>query len=330
VSSALGRADVDQEVTATLSAINNQALVEHFPIFGGTRGIDFSQFIVRGHYTATDTLSRYFRVMMWCGRIDLRLVTFSPNKEDDIRQLGTAVILNHLLSQSGQFENWSVIEQITRTFAGTTDSMTFAQLGDLLANAKILSPADVPDLATLTNLQTRLLSGELGVQAIQGDYFLSPFSREQLKLPRSFTFSGQKFAMDSWALSQLVVDRVLWTPDYGTNIIFGKVMRRKPSCLDAAFAVLGNDQVIPDLITRMTNENGVPFRDGPHLPYQHNLLAARQAIDGQDPSIWTDNIYTAWLGALRALSAPTVDGIYPECMHTKAWAMKTLNTQLAS
>lgn len=330
VASALGNFDVDQQVGYALSAVNSQTLVLDFPIFGASRAIDFSQFMVRGHYTDSDQLRRYFRTLMWCSRIDLRLATFSPNKEDDIRQLGTAVVLDYLLNQAGQFTNWSTLERITRTFVGVTDSLTFAQLHDLLGNAKIFSPADVPDLLTLTNLQTRLLSGELGVQAIQGDYLASPYSREQLKLPRSFTICGQSFVLDSWAFSQTVFDRVLWTPDYGTNIMLGKVNHRKPSCLDAAFAVLGNDQVVPELVARMTNENGVPFRDGPHLPYQHNLLAVRQAIDQQNPEVWTDNIYTAWLGALRALSAPTTDSAYPEAMRTRAWAMKTLNTQLAS
>ncbi len=330
VASALANSDVDQQVAATLTAINNQILVEHFPIFGWIRDIDFSQFTVRGHYTESDRLSRYFRTMMWCGRTDLRLVTFWPNKEDDIRQLGTAVVMDHLLNQSGQFNNWSAIEQITRTFVGITDSMTFAQLGDLLANENIHSPSDVSNLLTLTNLQARLLSGELGVQAIQGDLFHSPFSPAQLKLPRSFTICGQKFTMDSWAFSQVVFDRVLWSPDYSTNIVLGKVLRRKPSCLDAAFSVFGNNQVVPELVARMTNENGVPFRDGPHLPFQHNLLAVREVIDDQDPGIWTNNIYTAWLGALRALSAPTTDSVYPDSMRTRAWAMKTLNTQLAS
>src|SRR5262249_14828678 len=74
--------------------------------------------------------------------------------------------------------------------------------------------------------------------------------------------------------------------------------------------------------------NGVPFRDG--LPYQHNLLAVRRVIDRQDSGIWTNNIYTAWLAALRALSVPTTDTKYPQVMRTRAWAMKTLNTQLAS
>jgi hypothetical protein len=236
VPSALGSQDVNRQVATTLAAINNQVLVTEFPIFGALRGVDFSQFIIRGHYADSDRLQRYFRTMIWCGRLDLRLVTFAPNKEDDIRQLGTAIVMSHLLNQSAQFDNWSAIEEITKTFVGSTDSMTFPQMADLLVNANIQSPGDIPDLLTLTNLQTRLLSGELGVQAIHSDFFYSPFSPEQVKLPRSFTLCGQKFILDSWAFSQVVFDRVLWTPDYGTNIIFGKVVRRKPSCLDAAFS----------------------------------------------------------------------------------------------
>ena len=170
---------------------------------------------MRGHYNNSDRLRRYFKTMMWCGRIDLRVATFAPNKEDDIRQLGTAIVLNHLLNQAGQYTNWSVIEQITRAFVGMTDSMTFAQLNDLLANANIHSPADVPDWLTLTNLQTRLLTGELGLPSIKGDVFYSPLSRDQVKLPRSFTVCGQKFVLDSWAFSQVVYDSILWAPDAG-------------------------------------------------------------------------------------------------------------------
>src|SRR4030095_13689833 len=45
---------------------------------------------------------------------------------------------------------------------------------------------------------------------------------------------------------------------------------------------------------------------------------------------WDSNIYMNWLACLRELSAPTTDTKYPEAMRTRAWAMKTLNTQLAS
>jgi hypothetical protein len=329
VASSLGNASVDSRVPSTLTSIASQSL-EYVSLFGTNsfRWVDFSQFTVRGHYNNSDRLRRYFKTMMWCGRTDLRLATFAPNKEDDIRQIGTAIVLNHLLSQAAQYTNWSLIEQITRVFVGITDSMTFAQLNDLLASANIHSPADVPDLLTLTNLQTRLLTGELGLPSIHGDVFYSPLSREQVKLPRSFTVCGQKFVLDSWAFSEVVFDNILWAPDDGVNVIYGKVIRRKPSCLDIAYSVLGNDQTVPDLLARITNTNGVHWRDG--LPYQHNLTATRHVIDSQDASIWTNNIYTGWLAALRALSAPTTDALYPEAMRTRAWAMKTLNSQLAS
>jgi hypothetical protein len=321
VGSSLGNATVNARASITLGGITNLDL-ERVSLFGANspRWVDFSQFTVRGHYNNSERLRRYFKTMMWCGRIDLRLATFPPNKEDDIRQLGTAIVLDYLLNQSGQYANWSAIEQITRVFVGITDSMTFAQLNDLLASANIHSPADVPDLLTLTNLQTRLLTGELGLPGIKGDAFYSPLSWDQVKLPRSFTVCGQKFVLDSWAFSQVVYDSILWGSD--------KVMRRKPSCLDIAYSVLGNDQTVPDLVARITSTNGAPWRDG--LPYQQNLTAIRHVIDSQEAGIWTDNIYTAWLAALRALSAPTTDAMYPEAMRTRAWAMKTLNAQLAS
>ena len=303
------------------------------PLLGTNRWVDFSQFKIRGHYTASARLSRYFQTMMWCGRIDLRLATFYPNKEDDIRQLGTAVVLDYLLNQSGQFNNWSALEQTTRAFVGPTDSMTFSQLNGLLSDAGIHSLEDVPDLLTLTNLQTQLLTGELGFQSITSHRLWSPLSPDELRLPRSFTVCGQKFILDSWAFSQVVFDKVHWPSDNcepycGATNICTKVVRRKPSCLDAAFSVLGNDQVAPEIIERITATNGVPFRDG--LPYQHNLMAVRRVIDSQDSAAWTNNIYTAWLSALRALSEPTTGPQYPEAMRTRAWAMKTLNSQLAS
>jgi hypothetical protein len=321
-------------VSSTLNAISNQTLVSCFPIFGSVRtGIDFSQFKVRGHYTNSDRLKRYFQTLMWCGFIDLRMVTYPPNEEDDIRQLGTAVVLDYLLKQSGQLPNWLAFDQITRAFVGRTDSMTFPQMDQLLTAANVHSLADLPDYGALTNLQTRLVAGNLGLQSITSDVLFSPWGPGEMELPRSFTVFGQKFVLDSWAFEQVVFDKIHWPSD-NTNVycgvtnLFEKVIRRKPSCLDVAFSVFGNDQTVPDIGARITSTNGEPFRDG--LPYQHNLTAARNVIDTQNAAVWSDNFYTAWLAALRALSAPTTDIQYPEAMRTRAWAMKTLNTQLAS
>ena len=66
------------------------------------------------------------------------------------------------------------------------------------------------------------------------------------------------------------------------------------------------------------------------LNYQHNLAAVRKVVDKQNEAVWEENLYTNWLATLRELSASTTDTKYPEAMRTSAWAMKTLNTQLAS
>src|SRR5262249_55793960 len=130
----------------------------------------------------------------------------------------------------------------------------------------------------------------------------------------------QKFALDSWALSHLVYDDVLWDGE--------KVQRRVPSGLDVAFAVLGNDQVVPELTDRMERHDGRPFRDG--LNYQHNLTAVRRVIDSQTEPAWHENVYQSWLACLRELSRATTEAKYPEAMRGRAWALKTVNTQLAS
>src|SRR5207245_2261367 len=118
---------------------------------------------------------------------------------------------------------------------------------------------------------------------------------------------------------KVVFDDVLWDAD--------KVPRRVPSCLDVAFAALGNNQAVPLLAERMT-AGSHRYRD--KLNYQHNLAAVRNVIDAQHPSAWDENLYMGWLAVLRELSRPTTDEKYPEALRTKAWAMKSLNTQLAS
>lgn len=42
-------------------------------LFGKVRQIDFSQMKPRGHYVKTRELQKYFRTMMWLGRIDMKI-----------------------------------------------------------------------------------------------------------------------------------------------------------------------------------------------------------------------------------------------------------------
>jgi hypothetical protein len=310
--------DQNARVAEAQKACAEQQLLE-FKLFGRDRDVDFSQFKVRGHYEKSALLGRYFQAMMWCGRIDLRIA--GDPKLASPRELGSALILNDLLRRSGKYEQWRQFDQLLHAFVGPTDSMTFAQLDVFLATVNLKSPADVKDLESLSAIQASILAGKHGFQQIRGDvYYSPPDSRKKVILPRSFTFLGQKFVLDSWVLSKVVYDDVFWQEL--------KVQRRIPSALDAAFATFGNDAIVPDIAARLNAASGRRFRDG--LNYQHNLAAARQVIDDLEPAAWEDNLYASWLALLRELSKPTTDPQFPEAMRSRAWAMKSLTTQLAS
>jgi hypothetical protein len=324
-------------ITGTLNAIGAQQPVL-INLFGEDRFVDFSQFRVRGHYETRAVLGRYFRAMMWCGLADLRyagssLGVGSGSSDNTLRELAGAVALELALRHSGALPQWVDFNRKLELFVGTSDALDFAQLHALLVLAGIDSAAALPDEAALAGLQNRLISGQLGLQQILGAYYWSPLSAVQVKLPRSFCVMGGRFVVDSWAFDRCTFDKVLWDED-GIPTMADKVRRRVPSALDVAFAVLGNSQIVPELAARMartglTPDDGRSFwRDG--HPYQHNLAAVRNVIDQQEPAGWTNSIYSHWLACLRELSAPTTGSEYPQAMRTRAWAMKTLNTQLAS
>lgn len=322
-------------INTTLTAINNLQPTT-INLFGEIRDVDFSQFTVRGHYANSTLLSRYFRAMIWCGVADFRYAGLSNGTiggTNTVRELSGAVALDLALRNSGSLSNWFQFNRTLEMLVGTPDSLTFAQLDGLLVAAGINGPWNLPNQAALTNLQNQLMSGQLGMQQIPSGYYYSPFSAAQMKLPRSFCFMGQRFVMDSWAFSKTTFDSIIWDEN-GIPEFTDKVLRRVPSALDVAFAVLGNNQIVPEIAARiartnLTSADGRAYwRDG--RKYQHNLAAVRNVIDSQNPSAWTNSIYNHWLACLRLLSEPTTGTQYPETMRTRAWSMKTLNTQLAS
>lgn len=325
-------------VSEILGRISERKLVTLPDFMGHCRVVDFSQFEVRGHYTHSFALGTYFLCLTWLGRIDLP-VAGGPfercpggQRMASPCELGTAIILHRLIEDSGRRQDWEDLERVMRAFVGRSDSLTSPQLGGILAGAGIRSLADLHNLADLERIQSALLHGDLGTQNIRSDAFFAPLEEGiPTRLPRSFLVFGQRFVPDSWVFSQTVFDSLQW-PEEG-RVTF--VQRRVPSALDIAFAVFGNDQVVPNLVERMNQTNAGPsashaqrFRDG--LPYQHNLAAARAVIDGQRPEAWNDGLAMSWLAALRTLSSPTTGAEFPEVMRTRTWAMRTLNTQLAS
>jgi hypothetical protein len=313
----------DRRVAAALAACHREAM-EEYPLFGRNRPIDFSQFKPRGRYDQRDETKAYFRAVMWLGRIDFRIAG-GDDPEQDVRELAGAVVLHDLLRRAGMEERWQQMDRVLLRLIGKPDSLTFSQLGVVLGDAG-LTPAKAT-LEGLHALRQRVLASKIGEQHIRGEWFLvDPKDPRPFVLPRSFAFMGQRFILDSWALSKVVYDDIVWK-DEGADKP-AKVQRRIPSCLDVGFAVLRNDHLTPLLVQRMNDRTGRAFRDG--LNYQHNLAAVRNVVDRLPAGTWEETVYADWMGCLRELSKPTTAANYPASMRTKAWALKAATTQMAS
>jgi hypothetical protein len=300
-------ADVREFVNKANAASGSAELV----IFGTEREIDFSQFKPRGHYEEEVALQRYFRAMMWMGRIDLRMIETQPNGSQTFwrRQLEVALGLRSLLD-AASLADWQQIDRVIGAFVGEHDYMALPQLDELLSALGRAPGAGIEGLSDQALAQA-IVDGQYGAQRIASHIIRKdPGATGTLPLSASFAFFGQRYTVDSHVFSNVVFDRVT------TRVL--------PDPLDAAFAALGNDQAVSLLAPELAQH-----------PYAGALAGMRTLVDAHGESYWQSSLYTSWLGALRTLS-PNASGAGPEeeglppVARTEAWGRRLLNTQLAS
>jgi uncharacterized protein DUF3160 len=289
-------------------------------LFDTVREFDFSQFEPRGHYAGDEVLERYFRAMMWLGRIDLRLIETLPDGTRKFwrRQVEASLALGALLDPASQ-EDWRVIDATVGAFVGEHDYMTVPELGELLTALGTTQQAGLGDRSDQAVAQA-IIDGAYGEQRIASHIIRKQPSAGggTLPLSASFAFFGQRYTVDSHVFSNVVYDRVQ------TRVL--------PNPLDAAFAAFGNDHAVALLADELTQR-----------PYAGALASMRTLVDAHPSEYWQGSLYTGWLGALRTLSAradesPDADGTagaaqpigLPAVARTEPWARRLLNTQLAS
>ncbi|MCB9541611.1 MAG: DUF3160 domain-containing protein [Myxococcales bacterium] len=291
-------------------------------IFGARRRVDFSQFTPRGHYVAEEwepdaILPRYFKAMMWLGRIDLRLI----ETQDDGRrvfhrdQLEAALLLGALIDDALR-PRFDRIDRTIGAFVGEHDYMVLAELGDLMRDLGAADAAAWPATLAASDdaaIAAAVDAGGYGSQRISSHVMVNGLGTGTMPLNQSFALLGQRYTVDSHVFSNVVYDRVSAEP-----------WRMMPDPLDAAFAALGNDDALPLLEGELTT-----------YPYAPALASMRHLVDAHPETYWSSSLYTLWLDALRALSPgdevedPAAHGL-PAVVGTEAWGRRVLNTQLAS
>jgi hypothetical protein len=312
----------DQEAVDRLKDI--QALKIQVPpqdqptkIYGGERFFDFSQFKPRGHYTKSVALKRYFRTMMWLGRIDCGWNVLPTGgtpgvKSDSDRELRNSVLLVELLQATDNVKRLKALDDIIGFMVGKSDNLTVFALADLMKDNKATTLADIKDAANLAQLRDAVEKGKHGQQMIRSQVVISnPNDTYKVPPPSAFQMFGQRFIIDSFVLSQVVFDSIIFQNR--------KQERMMPAGLDA-MAALGNNEAIPLLGGELRKWN-----------YSANLMACREFVDLHTPEFWKANLYNLWLDCLRTLHEDmSGHQNFPEIMKTRTWQMKQLQTQLGS
>ena len=308
----------DQEILNTLwDAVKSEQYIT-MPFFSETpRHLDFSQFTVRGHYTQSDELGRYFKAMMWLGRMDF-LLSQPPAadglelSEEEIRRMAIgAVLLKELLDLSAAWTQLDYIDEVIGFMVGESDNLTARELASVITDQNIEGAEELLDDSIYSSFQEALYSRSSSGQKILSDIFIvNPLSSEPDPLPVSFRLMGQRFIVDSYVFSNVVYDRIIYRDK--------KIWRPMPDPLDVMF-VLGNDDALPLLQEELETYN-----------YSGGVEALRYLVDNFDEEFWNQSLYNVWLQAIRLLNPLDDDSGLPFFMRTAAWHQEKLNTQLAS
>lgn len=304
---------------------------------------DYSQYVPRGHYTRSAALKRYFKAMMWYGRMAFllkgsdnwgprgeALVSVQDARIQTIQAVELAQILQNLqVGERSGLEIWDRLYQVTAFYVGLADDLIPHDYLWALEQAHILWELRNGDYtlavkAELAALPSPRIYGGTG-NILVPEPITHESLNEVLEKTKGMRLMGQRFIPDSYMFQNLVFPAVVeyqghhpFQP-FSFGLDGGGFSRCYPRGLDA-MALLGSREALKILIdegdtdyTRFWQQFG-------------ELQDEFRALTEQD---WHANLYWSWLYALKALLVELPDG-YPRFMQTPAWQHHQLQSALAS
>jgi hypothetical protein len=262
---------------------------------------DYSQYVPRGHYTRNETRQRYFKAMMWYGRINFRL------KEPD--ETRSALLIAQALSRveiDGEPASllWERIYEPTVFFVGATDDLNIHDFQELITQTYGAIPEDPGTFADDALLQT-FIGAARQLPPPQINSMWVWVWEDVEAVTQGFRFMGQRYVIDAYVFQQLIYDKV---DD-----------RFLPKGLDV-LAAMGSDEAY-----NLLDEMG----ETQYVGYVEQMDKVRGEIAALEMDSWTQNLYWSWLHSLRPV-IDVKDERYPAFMRTPAWLHKDLHTALGS
>lgn len=335
--------DVAEEVNGELALIDKHEGLVASPIFIYME--DYSQYVPRGHYTRSEVLQKFFKAMMWYGRMSFllkgseiwgpmgeALISVWDARIQTIQALLITLSLDSLEAEGQSIAAiWNRIYAVTAFFVGLADDLTPYEYKDSIT--KVFGwPVNVEDFndeEKMFDLKVELAL--LRSPQIYGGtghiYVFPPITPEKLdevlEKTKGMRLMGQRFIPDSYMFQNLVFPVVAGYLGTGhpftMEITPVGPMRCFPRGLDV-MAVLGSDEALAIL----EREGDTEYVD--YDKALNELIALFAAFTEAD---WNRNLYWSWLYTLKSLLDSHGQG-YPAFMQGTAWQDKQLNTALAS
>jgi len=320
---------VEEEVNSELNAIEKHSGFEDSSIFHYNE--DYSQYLPRGHYIRSEKLRRYFKAMMWYGRMAFLLKGYDAK----IATIQASLIATELTNLSVDGETaeklWNRIYSVTSFFVGAADDLTPYEYLDCIGKVfglkfnltELSNDTKLFDLKLeLAKLRNPKIYGGTGKRVLPPTATVEDLNKI-LEKTKGMRFMGQRFIPDSYIFQQLVFPAV--DPYLGDDNPFtleftdGGPARCFPRGLDV-MAVLGSKRALEIL------ENDGDTEYGHYYEQLNNLSENFSSLNATE---WNRNLYFSWVYTLKSL-LKEFNQSYPMFMQTKAWLDKELQTALAS
>ena len=284
---------VGAAVSEELSKIERAEGIELSAVTGKEE--DYSQYRPRGHYAGDETLERYFKAMMWYGRIH-----FEQKQEELDRS--ALLITKALADDADALRLWKRIYAVTSFFAGTSDDAGVCEYAPVL-EAVYGREFAVGELAgkerEVADFHER--TAALRAPAVNSRPI---WDGEENQIP-GFRFMGQRFSVDAAVMQKLIYS------DVGENGAGQK--RMLPDVLDVP-AALGSDMALS-----LLEDAGAADFAG----YSENMENLRAVFSEENDALRPSSLYSGWLNTLRPLLLPKGEG-YPVFMQNEEWVKKDL------
>ncbi len=265
--------------------------------------VDYSQYLVRGHYTRTEELGRFFRTMMWFGTLPYSFYEKEVYQYEHVLQ---ALLISYTtFAKSEKVSDaalWTNIYLPTSDYVGLSDDIDVFTMNKL--RNEVFQGKDDPNLFNDEEYYAALEAAvkDLPEPQIQGKIILSSLPTE-----KQFRFMGQRYILDSDILQDLIEP----------------IVRPIPSGLDV-MGILGSS-----LAEQLQFEVYMPQEKWPD--YTTNYKLWKDKIGSFTAEDWSDNLYSGWLWTLSsALTEYDTNSGMPQFMTNQAWKNKAMNTALGS